>query len=82
VVRWSKLCSQLLNVLGVSGVKQRDIHTVEPLVSVPNAFELEMATEKLKRHISPGTDKIPGELIKSGVEKFTQRSINLLILFK
>ena len=80
LVRWSKLCSQLLNVLGGCGVRQRDIYiyiyiyiymyicmyTAEPLVPEPSAFELEMAIEKLKRHIPPGTDKIPAEVIKSG----------------
>jgi hypothetical protein len=32
----------------------------------PNAFGAEMATEKLNRHKSPGTDQIPGELIIAG----------------
>ena len=31
----------------------------------PSALEQEMATEKLKRHKSPGTDQIPAELIKA-----------------
>jgi hypothetical protein len=35
-------------------------------VPVPSAFEVEMAIEKLKRHISPGIDQIPAELIKAG----------------
>jgi len=39
-----------------------------------------MATEKLKRQKSPGTDHIPTEFIKPGVEQFALRSINLLIL--
>jgi len=30
------------------------------------AFEVEMANKKLKRHKSPGTDQIPAEMIKSG----------------
>jgi len=34
-------------------------------VPEPCAFEVEMATEKLKRHKSPGTDQIPIELIKA-----------------
>jgi hypothetical protein len=29
-------------------------------------FEIWMATEKLKRHKSPGTDQIPAEMIKAG----------------
>jgi len=35
-------------------------------VPEPSAFEVELATEKLKRHKSPGTDQIPAELIKVG----------------
>jgi hypothetical protein len=42
------------------------MHTAEPLVPGPRAFEDEMATEKLKRHKSPGTDQIPAKLIKAG----------------
>ena len=32
----------------------------------PSAFEVKLATEKLKSHKSPDTDKIPAELIKAG----------------
>jgi hypothetical protein len=49
-------------------------------VHEPSAFEVEMAIEKLKRHKSPGTDKIPAQLTKAGGRQFTMRSINLLIL--
>jgi hypothetical protein len=35
-------------------------------VPKPSAFEFEMATEKLKRHKSPGIDQIPAEFITSG----------------
>jgi hypothetical protein len=35
-------------------------------VSETSAFEVEMAIEKLKRHKSPGTDRIPAELIIVG----------------
>ena len=48
---------------GVSVVMHTEIHTAEPLVPEPSAFETEMATEKLKRHKSPGIDQIPAELI-------------------
>jgi len=30
------------------------------------AFEVELATEKLKSHKSPGTDNISAEMIKAG----------------
>jgi hypothetical protein len=55
-----------LNVCGVCDVRQTEIHTAEPLVPEPSAFEVEMAIEKLKSHNSPGTDQIPADLIKAG----------------
>ena len=58
--------SQLLNVHEVNNVRQAEIHTVEPLVPEPSAFEVELAIEKLKNHKSPGIDQIPAELIKAG----------------
>jgi len=33
---------------------------------VPSAFEVELATAKLKSHKSPGIDQIPAELIEAG----------------
>jgi hypothetical protein len=36
----------------------------KPLLPQLNAFEVQMANEKLKRHKSPGIDQIPAELIK------------------
>jgi len=45
-----------LNVHGVNDVRQREIHSVEPLMPEPSAFEVEMLTEKPKRHKSPGID--------------------------
>ena len=83
LARWRNHFSQLFNVSGVTGVKQTEKHTVEPLVPEPSALEVEMAIEKLKRHkSSSGIDKIPAELIKADVEQFDLRSINLLILFE
>ena len=58
--------SQPLNVHRVNDVKQTEIHTAEPLVPEPGASEVELATEELKRHKSPGTDHIPAELIQGG----------------
>jgi len=53
--------SQLFNVHGVNEVRQTEINTTEPLVSEPRAFEVELATEKLKRHKSSDADQIPVE---------------------
>jgi hypothetical protein len=58
--------SQLLNIHGVNDVRRTEVHTAEPLVPEPSAFEVEVAIEKLKRHKSPGIDQIPAELIKAG----------------
>jgi hypothetical protein len=66
MTRWRNYFSQLLNVYEVKGVRQVEIHTVEPLVPEPSAFEFELAIEKLKNHKSPGIDQIPAELIKAG----------------
>jgi hypothetical protein len=66
LARWRNYFCRLLNLHGFSDVKQTEIHTAEPLVPVPSAFEVEMAFEKLKRHKSPGNDQITAELIKAG----------------
>jgi hypothetical protein len=55
-----------LNVRGVIDVRQTEIHTAEPPVPAPSAFEFEMAIEKINRHELPGIDQIHAELIKSG----------------
>ena len=52
LARWRYHFSQLLNVHGVNDVRQTEIHTAEPLVPEPSAFEFEMTIEKLKRQIS------------------------------
>jgi hypothetical protein len=69
---WRAHFSQLLNLQWIN-------HTVEPLVPEPNAFEVEMAIEKLKRHNSPGIDQVPAELFRAA--EIAVRSINLLFLF-
>jgi hypothetical protein len=77
MVRWKNYFSQLLNVHGVEDDGQVEIHTAEPLVPEPNAFEVELAIEKLKSHKTPGVDQIPAELIKAGMGQFSVRFINL-----
>ena len=66
MVRWRNYFSQLFNVHGVKDVGQAEIHTAEPLVPEPSAFEVELAIGKLKNHKSPGIYEIPAELIKAG----------------
>jgi len=45
LARWSKHFSELFNVYWVNMVRQTAIHTAEPLVPEPSAFEFEMAIE-------------------------------------
>jgi hypothetical protein len=51
----------IFSVHGVNVVRQTEIQTAETLVPEPNTFEVQMATEKLKRHKSRGTDQIQAE---------------------
>ena len=51
---------------GVNDVRQTEIHTAEPAVPEPSAYEFGVAIEKLKRYKSSGVDQIPAELIKAG----------------
>ena len=46
MARWRNYFSQLLNVHEVTDVRQAEIHTVEPLVPEPSAFNVELAIEK------------------------------------
>jgi hypothetical protein len=63
---WKNYLCQLLNVLDVSGVRQREMRTGEPLAYEPSRLGFEIAIEKLKRYKSPGVDQIPAELIQAG----------------
>ena len=59
VAMWRNYFFQLRNVHGINDIKHTDIHIKEPPVAEPSAFKVELATEKLKSHKSPGTDQIP-----------------------
>jgi len=41
-------------VRGINYVRQTEMHTAEPLVPKPSAFEVELAIENVKSHKSPG----------------------------
>jgi hypothetical protein len=78
---WRNHFSQPLNVQEIMDVRQTEIHTAEPLVPEPSAFEVEMAIEKLKGQKSTSTDQIAAEFIKSGGKTIRYESINVLIRY-
>jgi len=80
LARWRNHFSQLLNVHGVNNVKQTEIHTTEPLVPEPSAFEVGLAIEKVNSHKSLGIDQIQAELIKAGGKTF-RCEIHKLIIY-
>ena len=43
LARWKNHFSPLLNIYGVNDVRQTEIHTAEPLVLEPSAFEVELS---------------------------------------
>jgi len=46
--QWRNHFYLILNVHGVNDVRWREIHTAQPLMPDPSAFQFEMAIEKLK----------------------------------
>jgi hypothetical protein len=50
----------------VNDVRQIEVHAAESLVPSPSLLQVETAIAKLKKCKSPGTDKIPAELIEAG----------------
>jgi hypothetical protein len=46
LARWRNHFCQLLNVIGVSDIRQTEIHTSEPLVPEPIDFDVEIAIAK------------------------------------
>jgi hypothetical protein len=71
----------ILNVHGISYVRQAEIHTAEPLLPESSALEVELAIEKLNSHKSPGIDQIPAELIKAGGRTICCAIHKLIMLF-
>jgi hypothetical protein len=61
-----KYLAQLLNTHGGDDVRHTEIHTAEPLVPDPSAFEVELAIGKLQSHKSPSIDQTPAELVNAG----------------
>jgi len=49
---WWSHFSQLFGVHGFSDLRQTEIHTAQPIVPELSAFEVEMAIEEVKIHIT------------------------------
>ena len=79
MARWRNYFSRILNVHGVSDVRQAEVHTAEPLMPEPSALEVQLAIEKIKSHKSTVIDQIPAELFKAG--EFAVQFIYLSLLF-
>jgi Golgi nucleoside diphosphatase len=56
--RWKNYFSQLLKVHRASDIKQIEIHTTEPLISVPSPSEVEFAIANLEKRKSLCNDQI------------------------
>jgi hypothetical protein len=54
----------VLNVHWVHDVRLIDIHMTEPLVPEPSLVQVEIATGKLKRYKSSGSDQNLAKMIK------------------
>jgi len=65
LVRWRNHFSHLLNVYRVNDISQIDVHTAEPLVHDPSAYEFGLTIEKLKSYKTPHINQITAELIKA-----------------
>jgi hypothetical protein len=63
LTRWKNDFCQLLNVQGPGGVRQTEIHIVEPFVPEPSAAEVEVAIRKLERYKAQGSNQRPAEPI-------------------
>jgi hypothetical protein len=64
--KWENFFNQMLNVHGITDVRQMEIHTAEQLIPELSLVEVKIAVGKLKRYKSPGTDQMLAELIKEG----------------
>jgi hypothetical protein len=69
----------VMNVHNICDVRQLEIHTAKIALPGPSYLEVEIATGKLKKYKSPGSDQIPAELIQARGEKLMsviQKPIN------
>jgi hypothetical protein len=81
MARWRNFFSQLLNAHDFDDVRQVEIHTPEPLVPEPNAFEFELLLNSYKFTNHQILMKSQQNWLKQVAGQFAVRSIHLLILF-
>jgi hypothetical protein len=79
--RWRNDFHQRLNVHVVNEVTETEKQTAQPIVHEPSASEVELATENLRSHISPGIDQIAEELFKAECRRVRFQIHNILFLF-
>ena len=81
LAKWRTFFSQLLNIHGFNDVRQTEIHTVEPLglSQVPSSLSWLLKIYKVTNH--QVLFKSQQNCLRQGVEKFSIRSIKLLLLF-
>jgi len=78
---WGNYFSQLLNAHELNDARQASIHTEEPVVTKPSAFEFELAIGKLRNHKPPGIYQTQSELMKAEGRTFCCAIHKLLFLF-
>jgi hypothetical protein len=78
--RCRKPFSQLLNIHQVNDVRQTEIHTAQPLVPEPCAFEFQMALKQRDTN-HKAMIKIRQNLSKQAAGKFVLRYTSPLVLF-
>jgi hypothetical protein len=62
----------------ITVVRQREIHTAEPLVPGPSPSEVEIAIAKFIKNKLTGTDKIATELIQAEGETLHSEILTLI----
>jgi hypothetical protein len=77
LVRWRNNFCQVLNLLGVMMIGRLK-YSRDSLVPETRVFDVEMFTEKLKRHKSPGIDEIPAQFNKANNIKIRSESHKLI----
>jgi hypothetical protein len=79
--RWRNYFSRLLNVHNVSGVRQIELNTTEPLVPSPSRLEMEIVIAKLKSVNHQVVIQFQQYCYKQEAKYYCQSPTNSTILF-